>query len=120
MNSHSSGCTERVKMSRWSWRSLRSSAQPIAPTPSRSRVRPASPALPQATRKSAGGADTPEAPSFPDAVSCRGGEDVLERRRVVLLAELVRRPLGDERPEIEDRDAVALSFRLLHLVRRHE
>ena len=27
MNSHSSGCTERVMMSRWSWRSLRSSAQ---------------------------------------------------------------------------------------------
>ena len=34
MNSHSSGCTERVMMSRWSWRSLRSSACAIASVPS--------------------------------------------------------------------------------------
>src|SRR5437660_7383498 len=38
MNSHSSGCTERVTMSRWSWRSFRISAWAIARVPAAMRA----------------------------------------------------------------------------------
>src|SRR5215831_14673016 len=119
MKSQSSGCTERVKMSRWSWRSLRISAQPIASVPSRSR-----PTRAAASSKPAGApstrADIPEAPSFLEPAARRGGEHVLKRGRVVLPPELVRRSQSGDRAEAQDRDPVALALGLLHLVRRDE
>src|ERR1043166_7733304 len=115
MNSQRSGCTERVKMSRWSCRSLRISAQPIATVPSRGRPSrtPTSsqPACALSTR-----ADIPEVPSFLEPAAGRGGEDVLQRGRGELLPQLIRRALRGDLAEIEDCDPLALALGLFHLV----
>src|SRR5262245_49521751 len=124
MKSQRIGWTERVKMSRWSCRSLRTSAQPIATVPSRRRpvprasgpnVRSSKPARALSTRT-----DIAEAPPFLQPASGRRRERVLQRCDPELLEELSRRAEGPDLPEVHDRDPVALPLGLLHLVRRHE
>src|SRR5579864_2914639 len=110
-------------MSRLSWRSLRTSAQPIARAPSPRRASWSNARRGSSTepaRKSAAGADISQVPPFPDPVAGGGREDVVERRDAELDAELVGRPLCGERAEVHDRDPVALPFRLVHLMRRDE
>src|SRR5688572_530312 len=106
MNSQSSGCTDRVKMSRWSCRSLRSSAQPIATVPSRRRPALTTSGRRATSTKPAGalsaGADIPEAPSFLEPSPGGGGEHVLERGGAELLPQLVRRPERDDFSQIHD------------------
>src|SRR5579864_7395583 len=118
MKSQSSGCTERVAMSRLSWRSFRSSAQPIAAIPSRSRRSPATSCSgsAQAAREPAASTCISEAPSFRERSAGRGGEDLVERVDAELAGQLSRRSLRGEQPVVHDRDAVALAFGLLHLV----
>src|SRR5690242_10877428 len=119
MKSQRSGCTARVKMSRWSCRSLRISAQPMATVPSRRR-----PSRTAASSKPAGAlsarADIPEAPSFLEPAAGGGRERVLERRHVVLAAQLRRRSERGDLAEIHDCEPFALAFGLLHLVRGDE
>src|SRR5262245_45324303 len=107
-------------MSRWSCRSLRTSAQPIATVPSRRRparrasghtARSSKPTRALSTRT-----DLPEAPSFLQPAAGRGGERVLQRLDAELLEELSGRAEGRDLPEVHDRDPVALPLGLLHLV----
>src|SRR3954468_7866870 len=108
-------------MSRWSCRSLRISAQPIATVPSRSRAARTGSELSASSsepaRASAACADIPEAPSFLEPSSGHLGEDVLEDRDAEAPAELVGRPERSNRPLVHHRDPVALALCLLHLVR---
>src|SRR5262249_18364289 len=124
MKSQSSGCTERVAMSMLSCRSLRSSAQAMAlmPSPRRRRLTSQCPkGSAHPTRETAGSPSIAEAPSFLfERVAGREREDVVEVVRLELLAQLVRRSLRGELPEIHDRDAVAMPIGLVHLVRRDE
>src|SRR4051794_29872238 len=124
MKSQSRGCTERVKMSRWSCRSLCSSAQPIATVPSSRRAaRTGSERSADSTepaRTSAACADISEAPSFLEPAARDLGEDVLERGHAVAAAQLLRRAERGDRAEVHDRDPVALALGLLHLVGCHE
>src|SRR5436309_1382960 len=129
MNSHSSGCTERVKMSRWSWRSLRTSASAIASVPSPSRAR--GPAVRLDGRRSAQAAGDPAPgahigqPPFLlllllQLATGHRREDLLEARAAVALQKLTRRALLDEAPVVDDRQALAVAFGLLHAVGREK
>src|SRR5262249_45355088 len=124
MKSQSSGCTERVAMSMLSWRSLRSSAQAIAPMPSprrRTLTSHCSSGSAHPAREATCSPSIAEAPSFLfERMTGGEREDVVEVVRLELLAQLARRSLRGERSEIHDRDAVAVAVGLLHLVRRHE
>src|SRR5438270_2778560 len=121
MNSHSSGCTARVKMSRWSWRSLRISACAIASVPAASAApeRERSRTLAEPAGNASPGADIREPPMIllrrPAAGDRR--EDLLEVRGGVRREQLCGRTLLDEVPEVHDRDALAVAFGLLHRVR---
>ena len=66
--------------------------------------------------------DIAEAPSFlfERMRPVARGEDVVEVVRGELLAQLRRRALGGERPEVHDRDTVAVAIGLVHLVGRDE
>src|SRR6476646_5832595 len=136
MNSQSSGCTERVTMSRWSWRSLRISACAMArvPAPRRASVPAASPA----GRPPSGGvsaepagdaalcADIAEPPLLGSglvAVERPAGdsrEDLFEAVGGVVLAQLGGLALRDQHAAIDHADAVALALGLLHQVGRDE
>src|SRR5579872_5775215 len=107
MKSHSSGCTDRVTMSTWSWRSLRSSAQPIAAVPSPTRPRREARygrlSSAEPPRETPTCARTPESSSFAlDRVAGRAREDVLEVRRVELREQLRRRALRDKQAVVHD------------------
>src|SRR3954451_4545485 len=92
-NSHSSGCTERVIRSSWSWRSLRHSVSDIAAAPASSRRSgpPANAAgrgrrgSPEATGDAALGADIAVPPLVGDRVASDRAEDVLQGPRAALL-----------------------------------
>src|SRR3954470_16843422 len=114
MNSHNSGWTERVTMSRWSWRSFCHSARAIAAVPAASR-RSA-----EAARSTTLGADIAEPPLFRDRVAGHAGEDLLEVRGGVAAAQLLRRPVFDDAAVVHDRQPVAVALGLLHHVRGHE
>src|SRR5262245_822826 len=111
-------------MSRWSCRSLRSSAQPIATVPSRRRAARTGSSLSadsgEPARTSAARADIPEAPPFLEPAARHLREDVFERRHAEPLPQLAGRPERGDRSEFHDRDPVALALRLLHLVRGDE
>src|ERR1700736_1422377 len=88
-NSHSSGCAERVKMSSWSWRSLRSSACAIANVPAASRpiglTRSAAGRSAEPLGHATLGADIGEPPFLRvDRVPGDGHEDLLEAVGLVL------------------------------------
>src|SRR6476469_3268889 len=114
MNSHSSGWTERVKMSRWSWRSFCHSARAIAPVPAASR-RSA-----EAARSTTLGADIAEPPFVRDRAAGHAREDLLEVRRRMAPAQLLRRAVLDDAAMVHDRQPVAVALGLLHHVRGHE
>src|ERR1700694_4075235 len=135
MNSHSSGCTERVTMSRWSWRSLRISAWAIASVPAA--IRASGPA-----DSAAGGGGGPVRSPEPagDAALCAdigqppllgarviaerssgdGGEHLFEAVGPVALEQLGRLALLDQASVVDDAEPVALALGLLHQVRGHE
>src|SRR5262249_5441823 len=94
-NSHSSGWTERVIRSSWSWRSLRHSVSDIAAVPASSR-RSGPPlsaagrrrASPEAARDAALGADIAVPPLIRDPVAGDAREAVLHRAHAVAVQEL--------------------------------
>src|SRR5438132_13474673 len=126
MNSHSSGCTERVKMSRWSWRSLRISACAIASVPAASAAPAAASrgrdSLAEPAGNAAPGADIREPPVILlRRLPARDRrEHLLEVLGAVSREQLGGRTLLDEVPEVHDRDALAVAFGLLHHVRGEE
>src|SRR5438552_2244786 len=125
MNSHSSGCTERVNMSRWSWWSLRISAWAIANVPASSErslpidgggagsaaggAERAVPVKPPELAEPAGdgplGADIGQPPSLllVDAVTRHRGEDLLEVLAAAALGQLPGLALLRQPAHIDDR-----------------
>src|SRR6187455_3265951 len=97
MNSHSSGCTERVTMSRWSWRSFCHSARAIAAVPAASR-RSA-----EAARSTTPGADIAEPPLVRDRVAGHLREDLLQIGRAVAGSQLLGRAVRDQAAAVHDR-----------------
>src|SRR4029077_9051339 len=131
MNSHNNGCTERVKMSRWSWRSLRISACAIANVPLANDRRAAGASSPEERGRgslaepagnAALGADIRQPPFvlLVDRVAGDGREDLLEAVRAVTLQQLRRLALLDQAAHVHDRQALAVALGLLHQVRGHE
>src|ERR1700730_5703976 len=127
MNSHSNGCTERVTMSRWSWRSLRISAWAMATAPAA--VRDSGPFASASARRSAEAAgdaapcaDIGEPPflRLVDATAGHRREDLLERVAAVALQQLVRLSLLDQMAHVHDRQALAVALGLLHDMRGEE
>ena len=108
-------------MSRWSCRSLRSSAQPIASVPSRRRAARTGSSLSadssEPARTSAARADISEAPPFLEPAAGDLREHVLERPDAEAPTQLARRADRGDRAAVHDRDALALALGLLHLVR---
>src|ERR1700692_4101421 len=112
MNSQSKGWTERVTMSRWSWRSLRISAWAIANVPAA--MRDSAPFASARARRSAEAAgdaapcaDIGEPPflSLVDATAGHGREHLLERVAAVALQQLARLSLLDQVAHVHDRQA---------------
>src|SRR5262245_60043342 len=112
-NSHSSGCTERVTRSSWSWRSLRHSVSDIAAAPAARRRTgpPLSAAGRRGSAEAAGdaalGADIAVPPLLGDRVAGDGPEDLLEAADAVLGQKLARRAERDDPPTVHDRQPVA-------------
>src|SRR5436853_4700336 len=104
MTSHSSGWTERVPMSRWSWWSFCHSARAIAAVPAASR-RSA-----EAARSTTLGADIAEPPLFRDRVAGHAGEDLLEVRGRMAVAQLLGRAVLDDSAVVHDRQPVAVAL----------
>src|SRR5450759_4786091 len=126
MNSHSSGWTERVKMSRWSWRSLRISAWAIAALPAAMRANgPLASAGGRRSAETVGdaapGAYIREPPlvilAVPGDPPARdGGEDLFQALGPVALEQLPRLPLRHQPSLVDHREAVAVALGLLHHV----
>src|SRR6202035_46781 len=125
-NSHSRGWTERVMMSRWSWRSLRISAWAMAIVPAAMRARgPEASAGGRRSAEAAGDAalcaDIGEPPFVlvahgGDVPAGDGREDLFEALCPVALEQLRRRALLDQTSLIDDGESLAVALRLLHQV----
>src|SRR6202011_4917966 len=123
-NSHSRGWTERVTMSRWSWRSLRISAWAMAIVPAAMRARgPAASAGGRRSSEAAGDAalcaDIGEPPLVLVAVRVDvpagdGREDLFEALRVVALEQLRGGALLDQPSLIDHGKSLAVALGLLH------
>ena len=128
-NSHSSGCTERVKRSRWSWRSLRSSAwrhrEGAGEQAQRRRAgqrpgRRAGQPRRRATRRWQRGhrCQPPLASSSSRPVTAANTSS--RSCDAVALQQLGRLALLDQAAVVHDRQPVAVALGLLHQVRGHD
>src|SRR5690348_2428742 len=125
MNSHSSGCTERVTTSRWSWRSFRSSAWAIASVPSARRTSgPDASAAGRGLAEPACGAtlcaDIAEPPFLlalaAQRVAGDGREHLFEALGAAALDQLAGLALLDEPAGVDHAEPVAVALGLLHQV----